>query len=681
MAAIEFQGLDREPTGSTSTVNPALERSALLSRVSWRFENAQSQSRYARLGDLVLETLDRRVGALADAAARFSWPVASSSVTEGARQVDAHGADVKGLLRAELRSGQSAQRYYKYFSRGRSADADSGLAAGDYTFTLSQGGETEDIDVSIPTNATWGQALELTARAINASALPVQAEVVRQTAPGQRLDFLSKTGSVLAVTLNPAHADQDVELADTDGLLLHGLDLTPASAPLTAAGTGRHTVQRSSRASASTFVSDLLNPVGAVDLEPGDHRLLLDVGGESVEVEVAVDADMDWETLLTSLALNISAADERVTARVVQGEADSGLLYPATQRAVALELTLDAPKLGQRLSVREYGGPWLADVDGMHDPSSGLPNWVDGGERYLATATANGWTEGNVYEYDGSAWTETQTGDAAAVYNADEGADYFLDGGAWSQTPSGTLARALGLNATSAPGADATALVDGREMVSETGVFSLEQGRLAVEVTASSGEALPLSVTQGYALAREQFLDLADAYNGLQNFLQSNADILQPAFVRSWSAPVLDLSGELDWLGVSRLDTSGNLWVRRDEFAQALVQDPARARAALYDAPGGLAPRLAALAEASTGQALRSSLAAPQLPPLPSPARDVGLAKLDALQQVVAAATDAPRPEQSPYTLFSNLISSASQGEDGYTPIPGDSGRILDFDS
>ena len=673
MGTVEFQGLNQEFTtnrlseSGTQQAAPALERSALLSRVSWRFETAERQGRYARLGDLVLETLDRRMGALEDAVARFSWPVSGTpggGAVHGARLVTPANtdADVKGLLRAELHAGDDVQRYYKYFSRGRSAATDSDLDGRDYAFTITQGGVTESIAVSVPEGDDWGQVLERTAASINASSLPVQAEVVRQTAPYQRLNFLPKSGAILAVTVNAAYQAQDVAFRDTDGLLTTKLDLTPTSAPVGAPALRRHNVRQATPASASTFVSTMVNPVAAPPLTAGEHRLLLGVGGVDVAVPVSVDADMDWEALLKHIANRINSADLRVAARVVDGEMPTGRLTPAVQRAMALELTLAAPKRGERLSMSEYGGPWLDDVNGFHDPTTGLPNWVTGGERYIAGATANGWTKNNIYEYDGTSWAESTTKAANAVRGSDDGQDWFFDGSTWSATPSGTLVHTLGLNLTSAPGADASARIDGRTVASETGVFTLDRGRLTVDVQAPTGDNLPLRVVEGYAETRDRFMDVVTAYNGLREFLIPNADLFEAGFADSWTVPVAQWNTELEWLGVEELSGSKNLWIKADAFWSALVGAPDRAKTALHDA-GGLIPRLGEVTAANRSPSLNAHLIQPRLlrDPGPPPRTEAALHKRSSLQEVVDAATDAPRPKQSPYVEFSNILTEIVQ--------------------
>lgn len=701
--AIEFQGLNQEfttqtpSTGTAVAVPSPLERSALLSRVAWRFENAERRGRYERLGNLVVETLDNRVDALQQAASRFSWPVSGDSqrkarlvtpASANASTADVGGASptAKELLRAELSAPEDAQRYYKFFSRGRSPYGDSGIAAGDYSFSVTQGDASETVDVSIDADMNWGQALSAVADAVNATSLPVQAEVIRQTAPNQRLEFLSREGSILGVTVSAGHQDQDVSFRDLDGVLTTKLDLDPTETPVAAATVRTHNVASASPASATTYTTVPVNPAGDPGLAAGEHRLLYAVGDVTGTVAVTVDDDMDWEELLQALSNRINATDTELSARVTETTMPTGGLDPQYQRAMQLEVTLDSPKRGDRLALSDYGAGWLDDVDGFIDPSGGLPNWVTGGERYIASATANGWTEGNLYEYDGSAWSETTPEAENAVTNDDDGLDWFYDGSNWSTTASGSLGATLGLNLTAVPGADAAAHIDGRDMTSETSLFTLDQGRMTVEVAAPVGQNLPLRVEEGYAAVQDRMTDLVGAYNDLQSYLTDNADLFEAGFDQTWSDPVADLSAELEWMGVEPTGDAETLWVQSDAFAQALVQDPERMRAALVDAPDGLAPRLEAISAANSGSSLADRLVHPNVlaEPEPSPAVEAELAEDATLAEVVSARTDAPRPEQSPYTDFTNIMADiVRRGREQMALLDNlaDSARIFDSES
>jgi len=58
------------------------------------------------------------------------------------------------------------------------------------------------------------------------------------------------------------------------------------------------------------------------------------------------------------------------------------------------------------------------------DPTTATPATPTAGDRYIATATANGWTVDTVYEWDGSAWVEDTTTLGALVYVEDEAVHY-----------------------------------------------------------------------------------------------------------------------------------------------------------------------------------------------------------------------------------------------------------------
>ena len=54
-----------------------------------------------------------------------------------------------------------------------------------------------------------------------------------------------------------------------------------------------------------------------------------------------------------------------------------------------------------------YG--WLLPpIEDFFDPTGGLPTDPEVGDRYGSDATANGWIEDNIYEWDGSEWIETE---------------------------------------------------------------------------------------------------------------------------------------------------------------------------------------------------------------------------------------------------------------------------------
>lgn len=59
------------------------------------------------------------------------------------------------------------------------------------------------------------------------------------------------------------------------------------------------------------------------------------------------------------------------------------------------------------------------------DPTTATPATPSEGDRYLSTATANGWTVDKLYEYKGSAWVEDVTNLGSLVYVEDEGIHYI----------------------------------------------------------------------------------------------------------------------------------------------------------------------------------------------------------------------------------------------------------------
>lgn len=77
------------------------------------------------------------------------------------------------------------------------------------------------------------------------------------------------------------------------------------------------------------------------------------------------------------------------------------------------------------------GLDWQESVLDRFDPTAATPAVPSTGDRYISTATANGWTADNIYEWDGSAWEETAVSEGMATWVEDEDTLYVYNGSAW----------------------------------------------------------------------------------------------------------------------------------------------------------------------------------------------------------------------------------------------------------
>lgn len=76
---------------------------------------------------------------------------------------------------------------------------------------------------------------------------------------------------------------------------------------------------------------------------------------------------------------------------------------------------------------------WQESVIDRFDPTAATPATPSTGDRYLSTATANGWTENYIYEWNGSAWVETIPTVGTYVSVDDEPTVLYAFGGSsWS---------------------------------------------------------------------------------------------------------------------------------------------------------------------------------------------------------------------------------------------------------
>lgn len=92
------------------------------------------------------------------------------------------------------------------------------------------------------------------------------------------------------------------------------------------------------------------------------------------------------------------------------------------------------PTLGSHLTTKQYvdsvaqGLDWQDSVLSIAPVASGVQTL---GNRYISSATGGGWTEDNIYEWDGTQWVETVVNEGTAAWVEDEDALYVYNGSDW----------------------------------------------------------------------------------------------------------------------------------------------------------------------------------------------------------------------------------------------------------
>jgi hypothetical protein len=75
-------------------------------------------------------------------------------------------------------------------------------------------------------------------------------------------------------------------------------------------------------------------------------------------------------------------------------------------------------------------------VKDRYDPTPGLPGTPSAHDRYIATATANGWTIHHIYEYNGATWDDYTPNEGWWLWVEDEDMYYAFNGTSWVSMPS-----------------------------------------------------------------------------------------------------------------------------------------------------------------------------------------------------------------------------------------------------
>ncbi len=136
----------------------------------------------------------------------------------------------------------------------------------------------------------------------------------------------------------------------------------------------------------------------------------------------------------TQAASTISDFDTQVrTSRLDQMAAPTADVSMNSKRITDLA----SPTAGADAVRKDYvdskiqGLDWQDSVLDRYDPTSGLPGTPSTGDRYIATATANGWAVNRIYEYNGASWDESIPNEGAALRVEDEDTQYVYNGASW----------------------------------------------------------------------------------------------------------------------------------------------------------------------------------------------------------------------------------------------------------
>jgi flagellar capping protein FliD len=170
----------------------------------------------------------------------------------------------------------------------------------------------------------------------------------------------------------------------------------------------------------------------------------------------------------------------------------------------------------------------------------------------------------------------------------------------------------LGLQPTANPGSDARIQVNGRTLTSETGVFSLDQGRVNLAVHGTTGETRAVTVVEAGDEMASRLSAIVESYNDLSILLSRNADLLDADFPASFRDPVADLVPGIANLGLARTPDS-TLSFNPTAFSTGLGRDPATAKALLLDSGTGLLTRWAKAADAAQDGGAAKALLPPTL--------------------------------------------------------------------
>lgn len=568
-----------------------------------KFQNAQLYSKFHKTGDNLAIRLENSLNLFKNSLNSFQWPK-SDPLFRGRLVVGDEELDK--YARADVTKEGEAVRYYKFFSRGLNAEADTNLSAGTYKFEMGLGSDSKEFSIEVKPDWTNGDLIDAVADAINGSTMQVQAEKVFQLSSKLRVPDLNAQGTSLLLAVNASSADQDLALAETQGHLLDEFDFAAVGVPTEPATLDTYLLSAGREGKPSLFYSDTFNPNDPNTLNLGTHSIDWSMGDASGTFEFSVEEDDTWGDVLNKVADAAGGSQSMFSAEVVSNRMLSNKITDEQLYMDGVQLKFEAvnPKLGERLSIG--GGVHVGDGTFTVNNDFGTRYIQVSEDQYDAIVTGapvtlftdgtlpTGLSADTTY-YAIKTDTNTLLQLAISKTNAEAGTAITLTGdGSGTQSMTFTTEyplTALGLGSTAQPGSDTQVTTNGRTYERAAGPIVLDQGRVQVEIEDSFAQTIPVSVVEPLQEMQNRLSDVITSYNDLRTLLVRNMDLLREDTDKSWRDPVTDNESALKSIGLREAGAEKTLWFDHDDFYASLGSDPDRTKSLLLDGDEGLLTR------------------------------------------------------------------------------------------
>ncbi|WP_319762856.1 hypothetical protein [Maridesulfovibrio sp.] len=359
-----------------------------------RFSRALLKNKYELTAPSVAMEVQSKVKSLSETLASFRWPDQGFTLSSSRLVVNDPLLDKN--VSASLTDKDDVQRYYRYYSRGFSGEAETALDAGTYKFDMTLGASSKKLEVDVVEGMTNDEVLEAVRDAVNESSLPVQARIFKQSAVGSNPDDLLGIGSALAFSVNTAYVVTEenrgdstlpldiankLSFRDSSGHLISNLDLYATNKPIGPAEEGLYNLSEASSGGPSQFLSKSFDANAITTLTTGDHSIDYTIGSESGSIDFYVEAGDDWNTVLNRIADRAASVSDKITAEVVDGRLVSPVYTGDDYYLIdgkALSLTAVSPKIGERLVLDPGSGLDALGLNVTAHPGADAQMTVDG---------------------------------------------------------------------------------------------------------------------------------------------------------------------------------------------------------------------------------------------------------------------------------------------------------------
>jgi len=244
---------------------------------------------------------------------------------------------------------------------------------------------------------------------------------------------------------------------------------------------------------------------------------------------------------------------------------------------------ISSPSIGQLDKRYVNVEDWflMPPVEDWYDPTDGLPEDPEIGDRYISDATAEGWEIDHIYEWDGDEWIESEPEEGWMIWMLFELMFYVFFSGGWMEVGSESFVNVTGDTMTG------DLILSGAKLISDTGEpLTLDSATNYIDIGVSPTNNKQLRFYQGSNGTSGNTCQIRADYDNLYITNANGKIMIENAADQNHSLSVQESGSpyeKMDWWFDGSSGTGTGIWMSANYNAGDINMKLGDADAATWD--------------------------------------------------------------------------------------------------